>query len=46
MTDVDLDARVTALEENDGGSGQNGNVFYIFRFPGLMKSREIIIISQ
>ena len=25
MTDVELDARVTALEENGGGSIQNGN---------------------
>ena len=25
MTDVELDARVTALEENGGGSSQNGN---------------------
>ena len=25
MTDVDLDARVTVLEENGGGSAQNGN---------------------
>ena len=25
MTDVELDARVTALEENGGGSAQNGN---------------------
>ena len=25
MTDVDLDARVTALEENGDGSAQNGN---------------------
>ena len=24
MTDVELDVRVTALEEKDGGSGQNG----------------------
>ena len=24
MTDVELDARVTALEENSGGSSQNG----------------------
>ena len=24
MTDVELDARVTALEENTGGSTQNG----------------------
>ena len=24
MTDVELDARVTALEENDGGDAQNG----------------------
>ena len=24
MTDVELDARVTALEENGGGSSQNG----------------------
>ena len=29
MTDVELDARVTALEENGGGGGnnQNGNYF-------------------
>ena len=27
MTDVQLDARVTALEENGGGSTQNGNKF-------------------
>ena len=25
MTDVELDERVTALEENGGGSSQNGN---------------------
>ena len=25
MTDVELDARVTALEENGGGTSQNGN---------------------
>ena len=25
MTDVELDARVTALEENGGGSVQNGS---------------------
>ena len=25
MTDVELDARVTALEENGGGSNVNGN---------------------
>ena len=25
MTDVELDARVTALEENGGGNAQNGN---------------------
>ena len=25
MTDVELDARVTALEENGGGSAQNRN---------------------
>ena len=25
MTDVELDARVTALEENDGGSSTNGS---------------------
>ena len=25
MTDVELDARVTALEENGGGNMQNGN---------------------
>ena len=25
MTDVELDERVTALEENDGGSDVNGN---------------------
>ena len=24
MTDVQLDARVTAIEENDGGNMQNG----------------------
>ena len=24
MTDVNLDARITALEENGGGSGNNG----------------------
>ena len=27
MTDVDLDDRVTALEENSGGNSQNGNSF-------------------
>ena len=27
MADVDLDARVTALEENGDGNGQNGNSF-------------------
>ena len=27
MTDVELDARVTALEENGGGNVQNGNSF-------------------
>ena len=25
MTDVDLDVRLTALEENGGGNNQNGN---------------------
>ena len=31
MTDVDLDARVTALEENGGGgSDQNGNALLSF----------------
>ena len=34
MADVDLDARVTALEENGSGSGQNGNVFQFSGFPG------------
>ena len=29
MTDVDLDARVTALEENGGGNSQNGKSFKI-----------------
>ena len=30
MTDVELDERVTALEENGGGETQNGrnNIFY------------------
>ena len=27
MTDVDLDARVTALEESSGGNSPNGNWF-------------------
>ena len=37
MTDVELDARITALEENGGGDGVNGkkyvasNFFLIFR---------------
>ena len=31
MTDVVLDARVTALEENSGGNSQNGNSLKIFR---------------
>ena len=26
MTDVELDARVTALEENDGGNIANGKI--------------------
>ena len=29
MTDVELDARVTALEENDGGNSINGNKYDI-----------------
>ena len=29
MTDVELDGRVTVLEETIGGSGQNGNTYYI-----------------
>ena len=29
MTDVELDERVTALEENDGGDTPNGNVLSI-----------------
>ena len=27
MIDVELDERITALEENNGGSSQNGNLF-------------------
>ena len=27
MTDVELDARITVLEENSGGNEQTGNVF-------------------
>ena len=27
MTDVDLDERITALEENTDGSSQNGKIF-------------------
>ena len=27
MTDVELDARVTALEENGGGNGVNGKKY-------------------
>ena len=30
MTDVDLDARVTVLEENAGGNSQNGNLVTTF----------------
>ena len=26
MTDVELEARITDLEENSGGTGQNGNI--------------------
>ena len=29
MTDVEIDVRVTALEENDGGNSQNGKNKYI-----------------
>ena len=37
MTDVELDGRVAALEENAGGSGQNGNTFQFFRVSLIMK---------
>ena len=30
MTDVELDARVTVLEENSGGSAQNGRNFILW----------------
>ena len=36
MTDVELDGRVTALEQNAGGSGQNGNAFQFFRVSTIM----------
>ena len=37
MTDVELDARVTALEENGGANPQNGNSFlYTFIVPMII----------
>ena len=30
MTDVELDARVTALEENGGGDGVNGKKYILY----------------
>ena len=40
MTDVELDARVTALEENDGGNTLNGNnlnaLLAVFLFHSLV----------
>ena len=50
MTDVELDARVTALEENGGGGGnpQNGNkvVFsYTDRKKYILFFRKLIIHS-
>ena len=37
MTDVELDGRVSTLEENAGGSGQNGDAFKFFRVYTAMK---------
>ena len=41
MTDVELEERVTALEENGGGSVQNGN--YVLTFECLSFDRDRIL---
>ena len=35
MTDVELDARVSALEENTGGNGLNGKNYFRNNFSGV-----------
>ena len=48
MTDVELDARVTALEENGGGGGnpQNGNkVVFSYTDRRILFFRKLIIHS-
>ena len=43
MTDVELDARVTALEENGGGgnpfNGKTNDFFNIFTIPNVVEAR-------
>ena len=43
MTDVELDARVTALEENGGGGAQNGTCLsaYFGRYLTFCKFQQI-----
>ena len=45
MTDVELDDRVTALEENGGGSSQNGNNERHFYFY-FVRARSILSCSM
>ena len=45
MTDVELDARVTALEENGGGNTDNGNnrILIFFRTGSFCSGEKIIV---
>ena len=44
MTDVELDARVTALEENGvGGNTQNGNKMKLLLFHGFLNCKKRIL---
>ena len=45
MTDVELDERVTALEENGGGSNGNGNKLneYILLVPSTFSTKAMYI---
>ena len=45
MTDVELDARVTALEENGGGSTANGkvlDVIYSLEYQQFFSNNELV----
>ena len=46
MTDVELDARVTALEENGGGNGVNGKRYVTSNFADISFPNRIQRLTQ